>query len=72
MLAVDPVLQGQGIGQLLLRHDLRNIDQGGSISWLLSLAGLERFYSKFGFRETVKVESEEMGDWKGGMIMLRD
>ncbi|KAL4728143.1 hypothetical protein ACLX1H_004878 [Fusarium chlamydosporum] len=69
LLAVDPVLQGQGLGQTLLEHDLRKVDEDGSVAWLISLAGLEMFYDKFGFKETIKVEVEEMRDWKGGMAM---
>ncbi|KAL6915231.1 hypothetical protein FSHL1_012886 [Fusarium sambucinum] len=72
LLAIDPVLQGQGLGQILLEDDLRTVDQEGSVAWLISLAGLESFYTKFGFRETAKINIEELGHWKGGMIMLRD
>ena len=72
LLAVDPVYQGQGLGQLLLEHDLERVDNEKSAAWLLSLAGLERFYEEFGFQQTVKVDVEEMGEWKGGMVMLRD
>ncbi|RBR25053.1 uncharacterized protein FIESC28_02177 [Fusarium coffeatum] len=72
LLAVDPVYQGQGLGQLLLEHDLERVDEEKSTAWLLSLAGLEPFYEEFGFQQTVKVDVEEMGEWKGGMVMLRD
>lgn len=72
LLAIDPVLQGQGLGQMLLEHDLQSVDEQGSVAWLVSLAGLESFYSKFGFRETVKIDIEELESWKGGMVMLRD
>ncbi|EYB24743.1 hypothetical protein QX201_010671 [Fusarium graminearum] len=72
LLAIDPVLQGQGLGQMLLEHDLQSVDKQGSVAWLVSLAGLESFYCKFGFRQTVKIDMEELEGWKGGMVMLRD
>uniref|UniRef100_A0A4E9EGR2 N-acetyltransferase domain-containing protein n=1 Tax=Gibberella zeae TaxID=5518 RepID=A0A4E9EGR2_GIBZA len=72
LLAIDPVLQGQGLGQMLLEHDLQSVDKQGSVAWLVSLAGLENFYCKFGFRQTVKIDMEELEGWKGGMVMLRD
>jgi len=72
LLAVDLVYQGQGFGQLLLEHDLKRVDEENSAAWLLSFAGLEPFYEEFGFQQTVKVDVEEMGEWKGGMVMLRD
>jgi hypothetical protein len=39
---------------------------------LVSLANLEKFYSRYGFAETVKVEMEGLEDWEGGMAMRRD
>jgi predicted N-acetyltransferase YhbS len=72
LLAVDPVLQGQGLGQMLLEHDLRRVDKEDSAVWLVSLANLEKFYSRYGFAETVKVEMEGLEDWEGGMAMRRD
>ena len=72
LLAVDPVYQGQGLGQLLLEHDLERVDEEKSAAWLLSLAGLEPFYEGYGFQQTVKDDVEDMGEWKGGMVMLRD
>jgi GNAT superfamily N-acetyltransferase len=72
LLAVDPILQGQGLGQMLLEHDLRRVDEEDSAVWLVSLANLEKFYSRHGFAETVKVEMEGLENWKGGMAMLRD
>ncbi|KAF5679154.1 hypothetical protein FHETE_895 [Fusarium heterosporum] len=72
LLAVDPVLQGQGLGKMLLANDLQKIDEENSAVWLVSLAGLEKFYAGYGFSETIKVEMEGLEDWEGGMVMLRD
>lgn len=72
LLAVDPILQGQGLGPMLLEHGLRRMDEEDSAAWLVSLADLEKFYSGHGFAETVKVEMEGLEDWQGGMAMLRD
>ncbi|KAF5000254.1 hypothetical protein FGRMN_1886 [Fusarium graminum] len=35
LLAVDPVLQGQGLGKMLLENDLQKIDEEDSAAWLL-------------------------------------
>ncbi|KAF4456702.1 hypothetical protein F53441_1258 [Fusarium austroafricanum] len=72
LLGVDPVLQGEGLGKMLLEDGLRKVDEEDSAVWLLSLAGLERFYTRYGFVETMKVEVEGLHDWKGGMVMVRD
>ncbi|KAJ4252465.1 hypothetical protein NW762_011066 [Fusarium torreyae] len=72
LLGVDPVLQGEGLGKMLLEDGLRSVDQEGSASWLISLAGLERFYSRYGFMETLKIKVDGLQDWKGGMVMVRE
>ncbi|KAF4969330.1 hypothetical protein FSARC_3404 [Fusarium sarcochroum] len=72
LLGVDPVLQGEGLGRMLLEDGLRSADQEGSATWLISLAGLERFYARYGFIETLKVKIDELKDWKGGMVMVRE
>ncbi|KAF9767214.1 hypothetical protein IL306_000262 [Fusarium sp. DS 682] len=72
LLGVDPVLQGEGLGTILLEDGLQKVDQEDSAAWLVSLAGLEKLYAKYGFEETTKVEVEGLHGWKGGMVMLRD
>ncbi|KAF5552603.1 5-carboxyvanillate decarboxylase [Fusarium mexicanum] len=69
LLGVDPVLQGEGLGKMLLEDGLEKVDDEDSAAWLVSLAGLEKFYARYGFVEVTKVEVEGLHDWKGGMVM---
>jgi predicted N-acetyltransferase YhbS len=72
LLGVDPVLQGEGLGKMLLEDGLEKVDDEDSVAWLVSLAGLEKLYARYGFAEVTKVEVEGLHDWKGGMVMVRD
>ncbi|KAF5981896.1 puromycin n-acetyltransferase [Fusarium coicis] len=72
LLGVDPVLQGEGLGKMLLEDGLEKVDDDDSAAWLVSLAGLEKLYARYGFVEETKVEVEGLHDWKGGMVMVRD
>lgn len=72
LLGVDPVLQGEGLGKMLLEDGLEKVDDEDSAAWLVSLAGLEKLYARYGFEEVTKVEVEGLHDWKGGMVMVRD
>ncbi|KAF5648961.1 puromycin n-acetyltransferase [Fusarium sp. NRRL 52700] len=72
LLGVDPILQGQGLGKMLLEDGLEKVDDDDSAAWLVSLAGLEKLYARYGFVEENKVEVEGLHDWKGGMVMVRD
>ncbi|EWG55374.1 hypothetical protein FVEG_13384 [Fusarium verticillioides 7600] len=72
LLGVDPVLQGEGLGKMLLEDGLEKVDDADSAAWLVSLAGLEELYARYGFVEETKVEVEGLHDWKGGMVMVRD
>ncbi|KAG5768737.1 hypothetical protein H9Q72_003809 [Fusarium xylarioides] len=72
LLGVDPVLQGAGLGKMLLEDGLEKVDDEDSAAWLVSLAGLEKLYARYGFVEETKVEVEGLHDWKGGMVMVRD
>ncbi|RKL32790.1 hypothetical protein BFJ72_g10290 [Fusarium proliferatum] len=72
LLGVDPVLQGEGLGKMLLEDGLEKVDDADSAAWLVSLADLEKLYARYGFVEATKVEVEGLHDWKGGMVMVRD
>lgn len=72
LLGVDPILQGEGLGKMLLEDSLRKVDQENSMSWLISLADLGEFYARCGFAEVTRVRTEELKDWKGGMVMVRE
>ncbi|KAI1015488.1 hypothetical protein LB504_011088 [Fusarium proliferatum] len=72
LLGVDPVLQGEGLGKMLLEDGLETVDDADSAAWLVSLAGLEKLYARYGFVEATRVEVEGLHDWKGGMVMVRD
>ncbi|KAG4261762.1 hypothetical protein FPRO03_11231 [Fusarium proliferatum] len=65
LLGVDPVLQGEGLGKMLLEDGLEKVDDADSAAWLVSLAGLEKLYARYGFVEATKVEVEGLHDWKG-------
>ncbi|KAM5371546.1 hypothetical protein ACJA88_009533 [Fusarium oxysporum] len=65
LLGVDPVLQGEGLGKMLLEDGLEKVDDEDSVAWLVSLAGLEKLYARYGFAEVTKVEVEGLHDWKG-------
>ncbi|KAF4342082.1 puromycin n-acetyltransferase [Fusarium beomiforme] len=69
LLGVDPVLQGEGVGKMLLEDGLQKADEEDAAAWLVSLAGLEKLYDRYGFEEATKVEVEGLQDWKGGMVM---
>ncbi|KAF5613085.1 puromycin n-acetyltransferase [Fusarium tjaetaba] len=72
LLGVDPVLQGEGLGKMLLEDGLEKVDDDDSAAWLVSLAGLEKLYARYEFVEETKVEVEGLHDWNGGMVMVRD
>ncbi len=49
-IAVHPIMQGEGLGSLLIRHSLRVAAQKG---WeRVVLIGDESYYGRFGFRKT--------------------
>ncbi|KAF5722696.1 5-carboxyvanillate decarboxylase [Fusarium mundagurra] len=68
LLGVDPVLQGEGLGKMLLEDGLEKVDDDDSAAWLVSLAGLEKLYARYGFVEETKVEVEGLHDWKGAFL----
>ncbi|KAI3576439.1 hypothetical protein IWW34DRAFT_835617 [Fusarium oxysporum f. sp. albedinis] len=71
LLGVDPVLQGEGLGKMLLEDGLEKVDDEDSVAWLVSLAGLEKLYARYGFAEVTKVEVEGLHDWKGAEKSIR-
>ncbi|KAH6899999.1 hypothetical protein B0T10DRAFT_469360 [Thelonectria olida] len=71
-LGVDPVVQGRGIGGMLIRDGLAQADRAGAAAWLVGLRGLERYYSRFGFAEVARANVGELKDWKGGSVMFRN
>ncbi|KAH6985830.1 hypothetical protein BKA56DRAFT_297323 [Ilyonectria sp. MPI-CAGE-AT-0026] len=69
--AVDPAVQGHGVGAMLVRDGLRKADHEGVATWLVGLRGLERYYDRFGFLEVGRANVGELKDWEGGSIMFR-
>lgn len=69
-LAVEPKLQGLGLGGLLLRDLFTKAD--GAAIWLVGLEGVEPYYEKFGFAEVGRMNVGELADWEGGSIMFRE
>ncbi|KAG8677785.1 hypothetical protein FPOAC2_03927 [Fusarium poae] len=71
-LAVEPPLQGNGLGSMLLNHGLERVDQAGVAAWLIGLEGIDSFYERNGFVTVEKANVGELGHWNGGSIMLRN
>ncbi|KEY68978.1 hypothetical protein S7711_04641 [Stachybotrys chartarum IBT 7711] len=71
-LAVQPSLQGQGLGGLLLRQGLQRADQQGRATWLVGSGGTDRFYGRFGFVEVARCNIGELRVWDGGIVMFRE
>jgi GNAT superfamily N-acetyltransferase len=72
LLSVTPKLQGTGLGSLLIREGLRDVDARGRASWLVGLDGTDRFYERHGFREVARANVGELKDWDGGIVMFRE
>ncbi|KAK0387244.1 hypothetical protein NLU13_5557 [Sarocladium strictum] len=60
LLGVRPDLQGTGLGSLLLRDGLRDVD------------GLRDYYERFGFKDVGTVAVGELAIWDGGYVMFRE
>ena len=71
-LAVDPSLQGQGLGGKLLMHGAQQPDKKGVPTYLVGLKGTERFYGRYGFEEIARANVGELKDWDGGSVMFRN
>ncbi|CAM1500925.1 Fc.00g100870.m01.CDS01 [Cosmosporella sp. VM-42] len=70
-LGVEPELQGKGLGSMLLRDGLREVDEAGVLAWLSALANLEKYYERYGFVEVGRCNVGELKDWDGGAVMFR-
>lgn len=53
-IAVHPIMQGEGLGSLLIRHSLRVAVTTGWVR--VVLIGDESYYGRFGFRNTDRLE----------------
>lgn len=72
-LGVDPKVQGQGAGSLLVREALRTIiDPEGAACWLVGTKGVEPFYERLGFTCIGRANEGRLADWDGGAIMMRE
>lgn len=65
MMAVHPDFQCQGVGNKLLSHCLENWDaaDGGALTLMTQLESSVRFYNKFGFQLTNKIQKEGYSNW---------
>lgn len=70
-LAVEPSLQGNGLGSMLLNHGLERVDKADVVAWLIGLEGIDRFYERHGFVTVERANVGELGHWNGGSIMFR-
>ncbi|KAH7184970.1 acyl-CoA N-acyltransferase [Fusarium flagelliforme] len=70
-LAVEPSLQGNGLGSMLLNHGLERVDKADVAGWLIGLEGIDRFYERHGFVTVERANVGELGHWNGGSIMFR-
>lgn len=88
MIAVDPTLQGSGLGLALMGHGLAQCEameedvavvqeqttttRRGRASWLIARLGTEAFYERFGFGVVGRMNVDELSHWNGGAIMFRE
>jgi GNAT superfamily N-acetyltransferase len=70
--AIDPKLQGRGLGGLLVQDGLNQADAVGAAAWLCRVENLGPYYEKYGFREVGSVSVEELSAWEGGQVMFRE
>ncbi|KAJ4128015.1 hypothetical protein NW768_008299 [Fusarium equiseti] len=70
-LAVEPSLQGNGLGTMLLNHGLERVDKADVAAWLIGLEGIDRFYERHGFVTVERANVGELSHWNGGSIMFR-
>jgi ribosomal protein S18 acetylase RimI-like enzyme len=71
-LAVDPSLQGKGIGTMLVRDGQHKAAQRGKATWLVGLYGTDNLYTRFGFAEVARANVGELSHWNGGIIMFTE
>jgi predicted N-acetyltransferase YhbS len=71
-LAVDPVLQGRGIGSMVLRDGLHKAAQHGKATWLVGVYGTDVLYSRFGYVEVARANVGELSEWDGGYLMFTE
>lgn len=71
-LVVNPDVQKEGLGAMLVRHGLSRADKEGLTTWLLSREGLEGWYGRFGFVERGRANIGELSAWNGGAVMFRE
>lgn len=69
-LAVEPSLQGRGLGAILLKDGLAKAKDNGRASWLVSVKGKDSFYARHGFAEVAKANVGELREWDGGLVMF--
>lgn len=84
--AVDPALQGRGLGLALMNEGLAKCeaaadDDGEGVKgdgnadqacWLVARLGTERFYERFGFVKVADSAVDEVSHWNGGAVMFRE
>ncbi|VUC27680.1 unnamed protein product [Clonostachys rosea] len=73
-LAVEPKLQGSGLGTVLLKDGLRKVEEEdpNAPSWLVGVKGTEGFYGRLGFVEVGRMNVGELSQWGGGAIMIKE
>jgi GNAT superfamily N-acetyltransferase len=72
LVGVNPKFQGSGLGSMLIRDGLRDVDAAGAAAYLVRLKGLKEFYERFGFKEDGTVAVGDLAKWDGGQIMFRE
>lgn len=72
LLSVHPVLQGRGLGSLLLRDGLQRADAQNRATWLVGVGGKDAFYARHGFVGVARANVGELSAWGGGLVMFRE
>lgn len=71
-LAVEPKLQGHGLGTKLIGDGMAKAKAQGRAVWLVGLSGTDSFYSRHGFVEAARANVGELESWDGGVVMFAD
>jgi GNAT superfamily N-acetyltransferase len=70
--AVHPEFQGKGCGRELVEWGVDAAAREGVVASVISAAGKERFYGRFGFVEVGRSNVGTMSVLEGGAIMFND